>query len=188
MTASIDVDDVAGSLNFNALEDVVGALSVSGSDSLTSFSANALRSISGDVFLSSMDTIDSLRFPSLVSIGGTLDVTLEFLDELEFASLVDVDRVLIENNIRLTRLVFSSLAQVGSGDVGDTFTLRNSASALAAGDTFRVLMPATPAIVDGTIVITDNRRITAEAALAVAAKLDNSASGFAAPTVTNNRP
>jgi len=135
-----------------------------------------------------MDALDTLRFPSLVLVGGTIDVTLDLLDTLELPVLEEVDRVLLENNFRLTLLDLSSLAQVGSGDVGDTFTLDGSAPLSPAGDTFRVLMPATPAIVDGTIIITDNRRITAEAALAVAAKLDNTASGFAAPTVTNNRP
>jgi hypothetical protein len=158
------------------------------SPGLESFSAPLLTSIGGNALISDMDLVRTVRLPALTSVQGRFTVTLDTVEQIDLSSLALADSIVLQNNFRLTTLDLSSLVAVGSGDPGDRIEIDNSAASAPAGATFRISMPDVPAIVDGDVLITDNRKITQEAALAVAAKLDNSASSFPAPTVTNNRP
>jgi hypothetical protein len=178
----------ARGINFARLETVGGDLTVRTSPGLESFSAPLLTSIGGNALISDMDLVRTVRLPALTSVQGRFTVTLDTVEQIDLSSLALADSIVLQNNFRLTTLDLSSLVAVGSGDPGDRIEIDNSAASAPAGATFRISMPDVPAIVDGDVLITDNRKITQEAALAVAAKLDNSASSFPAPTVTNNRP
>lgn len=181
----------ASAVSFNALARVEGAFTIRKSDDLDTFISPVLADVSGDLKFSEIPALGSIQLNGLTHVGGSVTMSgdlgaADVLTEFRLPSLAEVGgSFVVEDEDVIRVLTLNNLGSVGADSASTaSFTLDNNAFNAAGG--FTVTMPATPAVVSDNIVITNNRKMTQEDALAIASKLTNP--GFAAATVTNNRP
>lgn len=119
---SVIIDEaVAGTIQFDGIQQIGGSLRCLGAVNLTSIEANSLTTIGANFALRELTILSTLNFPELKEVGNIAWEALPALQSLSFTKEVTkADNVLISNT-QLNSLDGINLEQV------DTFNINNNA-------------------------------------------------------------